>query len=73
MLFMSCAGRPAMFPAITAAAKSGKTSIELRWAPRARVSWFQTWAGSWDLKVSRFVRGLDSNVSLLLGVWMGAL
>jgi hypothetical protein len=58
MLFMSLAGIFATFPASTAAAKSGKTSIELICAPRARARLFQRSVGSLVFQVSRLVRGL---------------
>lgn len=58
--FISSAGSLATFPATMAAANSGKTSIELRCAPRARQRWFQSSAGSLLFHVSRFVRGLHT-------------
>ena len=42
-----------------AAAKSGNTSIELRWAPLTLDNWFQTSAGSLPFQASRFWRGLE--------------
>ena len=42
----------------TAAANSGNTSIEFKWAPLARASWFHTSVEIFPFQASRFVRGL---------------
>lgn len=62
-LLSSLAGIFATLPATMAAANSGKTSIELMCAPRARARWFQSFAGIFDFQVSRLVRGLGDLIS----------
>lgn len=50
----------------TAAAKSGKTSIAFKCAPRTLAKWFHTSAGNLVFHASRFVRGIALLISPLV-------